>query len=85
MHATLALAAAFWSAKMPDLSAAIQQEGLHQKGEALRQVGQLIRRGFAHGSVGYRLLLATIANLSNIEVGIPEYIGGHKEMMLIAF
>lgn len=69
MHATLALAAAFWSAKAPSIAAPIQREGLRQKGETMRQVmAQLTRRDFAPSSMTYRLLLASISTLANVEV-----------------
>jgi hypothetical protein len=72
MHATLALAAAFWYAKMSSLPVAIQREGLRQKGEAMRQVmTQLTRQDLAPGSTTHRLLIAGVATLANIEVRYP--------------
>lgn len=69
MHATLALAAAFWSAKLPSLATAIRQEGLRQKGEAMHHVmNQLTRRNVVSDPMGYRLLLASVATLANVEV-----------------
>jgi hypothetical protein len=79
MHATLALAAAFWCVKMPSLAAAIQGEGLRQKGEAMHHVmTQLTRRDFAPKSITFRLLLASIATLANVEVGNPFYLGANS-------
>ncbi|KAH6658178.1 hypothetical protein BKA67DRAFT_557350 [Truncatella angustata] len=68
MHSTLAMTAALWRAEHSALEYSIQVEGIHQKGEAMRE----IRTKLAHAeSVGndddMNFLMATMSTLGIVE------------------
>lgn len=63
MHTTLGLAAALWSQLLPD-PRKVANEGCKQKALVIQGVRERLARG-----VNDMVLIGTIANLANIEVG----------------
>ncbi|KAH8894730.1 hypothetical protein GQ53DRAFT_839682 [Thozetella sp. PMI_491] len=61
MRATLSLAAAFWAAGAPNISPALQWEGLRQRTEAIREVNSQLAAQPAISDT----LIATVATLCN--------------------
>ncbi|RSL87821.1 hypothetical protein CEP51_002013 [Fusarium floridanum] len=68
MHSTLAMAATLWRAECPSLEQSIQVEGLHQKGEAMREIGSRLAQnhGIQHHEMAF--LMSTMATLAIAEV-----------------
>ena len=63
MHTTLGLAAALWSQLLPD-PRKVANEGCKQKALVIQGVRERLAQG-----VNDMILIGTIANLANIEVG----------------
>lgn len=67
MHTTLGLAAALWSQLLPDPRKVVN-EGCKQKALVIQGVRERLARG-----INDMILIGTIANLANIEVGALCY------------
>ncbi|KAH8817470.1 hypothetical protein F5884DRAFT_250899 [Xylogone sp. PMI_703] len=69
MHSTLAMAAVLWRVEHPALQYSIQLEGIHQKGEAMREIGaRLASRDFVRHDDQINFTMSTIATLVIVEV-----------------
>lgn len=82
MHSTLAMAAALWRAQCPSLEQSIQFEGLHQKGEAMREIGSRLAQGGVDYEHEMAFLISTMATLVIAEVVLVIWQGFYILMML---
>ena len=79
MHGTLAMTAALWRAEFPALELSVQLEGIHQKGEAMREVRtRLAHASFVSSDDDIGFIMATMSTLVIVEVkGTPS---GNREI-----
>lgn len=69
MHSALALAAAFWTAKLPSLDSSIQMEGFRQKGKAMGMVRHwLARKQGQKNAADDTVFVAAMSILATVEV-----------------
>ncbi|RTE79230.1 hypothetical protein BHE90_006287 [Fusarium euwallaceae] len=68
MHSTLAMAASLWRAECPSLEQSIQVEGLHQKGEAMREIRSHLAQDNSIQHHEMAFLMSTMATLAIVEV-----------------
>lgn len=68
MHSTLAMTAALWRAEHPALGYSIPLEGIHQKGEAMREIrARLTHTGCVHNDAQMTFLMSAMSTLALAE------------------
>lgn len=86
MHSTIALSAALLIATTPRVGhcdPALQQEGLYQKGQAMRQIREwCLQSNVSYCDSNRAAIMISISTMSTVEVSPYSWKGGHPFLRL---